>query len=111
MLGIAWNWQAEVHGGFRPETARRLAALENGCAARRGRRRKTDVAAAARPRPGTRLLRDWSGDRHEVQVTETGYLWRGQSFGSLSVGRPRDHRQSAATARPSSACATGGERS
>lgn len=83
MLGIAWRWQAEVHGGFRPETARRLAALEkahrrpDGVAA-------PDIAGAARPRPGSRILRVWRGTQHEVHVTGTGYLWRGKSFGSLS---------------------------
>ena len=83
MLGIAWRWQAEVHGGFRPETARRLAALEKG-ARRDAGVDATDVAEAARPRPGARLLRDWRGTRHEVHVTHTGYLWQGKSFGSLS---------------------------
>ena len=35
--------------------------------------------------PGTRLIRVWKGERHEVQVTETGYLWRGHSWKSLSA--------------------------
>lgn len=83
MLGIAWRWQAELHGGFRPETARRLAALEKGTR-RAASGSTTDVAEAARPRPGARLLRDWRGTRHEVHVTHTGYLWQGRSFGSLS---------------------------
>lgn len=83
MLGIAWRWQTEARGGFRPETARRLAALEKG-ARRDAGIGPTDVAEAARPRPGARLLRDWRGVRHEVHVTHTGYLWQGRSFGSLS---------------------------
>ncbi|MDQ3149260.1 MAG: DUF2924 domain-containing protein [Chloroflexota bacterium] len=83
MLGIAWRWQAEVHGGFRPEIARRLAALEK---ASRGHDGVTtsDVSGAARPRPGSRILRVWRGTQHEVHVTGAGYLWRGKSFGSLS---------------------------
>jgi hypothetical protein len=43
-----------------------------------------EIAKAARPGPGTRLVRVWRGERHEVHVTERGYLWRGRSFGSLS---------------------------
>jgi hypothetical protein len=35
--------------------------------------------------PGTQLIRIWKGDPHEVRVTETGYLWRGRSWASLSV--------------------------
>lgn len=83
MLGIAWRWRAEALGGYRPETARRLAALEK--AARRDAGLAAgDVAAAPRPRPGARLIRDWGGTRHEVHATHDGYLWQGRGFGSLS---------------------------
>ena len=34
--------------------------------------------------PGSRLIRVWKAERHEVEVTETGYLWRGRSWASLS---------------------------
>ena len=86
MLGIAWKWQAAVHGGLPKPLERRLAALEAGLL----RGGAVDGAASARtaiPRlmPGARLIRVWKGERHEVQVTETGYLWRGQSWTSLSA--------------------------
>lgn len=83
ILGIAWQWQADVHGGFRPEMMRRLTALE-GRTARAMSLSNVDVANAARPGLGTRLVRIWRGERHEVHVTERGYLWRGRRFGSLS---------------------------
>ena len=35
-------------------------------------------------RPGSRLIRVWRAEQHEVEVTESGYLWRGQSWASLS---------------------------
>ena len=35
--------------------------------------------------PGTRLVRVWKDMRHEVIVTETGFLWRGRSWASLSA--------------------------
>jgi len=86
MLAIAWKWQAEVFGGLSRELARRLSVLEapdrvSGRGAERG---KPKAIATARPLPGTRILRDWQGARHEVHVTEQGYLWRGKTFGSLS---------------------------
>lgn len=87
MLGIAWKWQADLLGGVRPELARRLAVLE----ARRGDsisgsdHSVSDLTSAARPGPGTRLVRDWRGERYEVHVTEQGYLWRGNWYGSLSA--------------------------
>ncbi|MEM1384640.1 MAG: DUF2924 domain-containing protein [Pseudomonadota bacterium] len=86
MLGIAWRWQADHFVGPNPELARRLAAL-TGQRVDASHDHKLPPAAAsnaARPAPGTRLIRDWQGIRHEVHVTEQGYLWRGKSYGSLS---------------------------
>lgn len=36
------------------------------------------------PPPGTRLLREWRGERHHVEVLETGYAYRGRVYRSLS---------------------------
>ena len=87
ILGIAWKWQADLLGGFRPELARRLAALDarSGIGLGGSDCSPSNLAAAARPGLGTRLIRDWRGERHEVHVTEKGYLWRGQGYGSLSA--------------------------
>jgi hypothetical protein len=87
MLGIAWKWQAEQLGGFRSELARRLAALEarSGDCLSGPDHSASDLTAAARSGPGTRLVRDWRGERYEVHVTEKGYLWRGKGYGSLSA--------------------------
>ncbi|WP_138933369.1 DUF2924 domain-containing protein [Roseovarius arcticus] len=35
-------------------------------------------------KPGGRLLREWNGVTHVVEVTEAGYLWNGQCHRSLS---------------------------
>jgi hypothetical protein len=35
--------------------------------------------------PGTRLLRDWHGRSHSVEVTDQGFLWNGRTYRSLSV--------------------------
>ncbi len=87
MLGIAWKWQAEMFGGFGPELARRISALESPSRAQTptGDTVETKTRSAARPMPGTRILRDWKGERYEVHVAEKGYLWRGKTHGSLSA--------------------------
>ncbi len=36
-------------------------------------------------KPGGRLLREWNGVSHVVEVTQDGYLWNGQSHRSLSA--------------------------
>ena len=33
---------------------------------------------------GTRLIREWQGRTYEVAVTDTGYLWQGDHYRSLS---------------------------
>ena len=35
--------------------------------------------------PGARLLREWNGRTHEVEVLPDGYLWKGRCFRSLSA--------------------------
>ena len=84
LLGIAWQWQARIHGGFSRATERRLAALE--ATIRQGNGIEPGaVKPAPRLLPGTRLLRDWRGERHEVHVGEKGYVWRGATHASLSA--------------------------
>ncbi len=82
MLGIAWKWQAELYGGVSRSAERRLELLEAAF-----RQSRAPNQAGHRPseiRPGSRLIRVWKAEQHEVEVTETGYLWRGRSWASLS---------------------------
>lgn len=37
------------------------------------------------PVPGTRLIREYEGERYEVTVTRTGYEYRGREYRSLSA--------------------------
>lgn len=41
--------------------------------------------SSTRPTPGTRLLREWNGVTHIVDVDQNGYVWNGQSYRSLSA--------------------------
>ena len=49
-------------------------------------------AAGTAPSPGTRLVREWNGERYEVTVTRDGYEYRGRPFKSLSAIARDDHR-------------------
>ena len=86
MLGIAWKCQAAIHGGLPKPLEGRLAALE-GSLLRGGPidGAGSDRTAIPRLMPGARLIRVWKGERHEVQVAESGYLWRGRSWKSPSA--------------------------
>ena len=77
---IAWRLQENAFGKMHQALKLRLDRLADHLV--------TDPAyePIQRPvfKPGTRLLRDWHGDTHEVTVLEKGFAWRGETFGSLS---------------------------
>ncbi|PWK54604.1 DUF2924 domain-containing protein [Silicimonas algicola] len=66
--------------------ARRL--QEEAGASLSARHRKVLADAAAKPTrsvlPGGRLIREWNGVTHIVDVTEAGFVWNGETHRSLS---------------------------
>jgi Protein of unknown function (DUF2924) len=76
---LAYRTQEKACGGLKPEAARRLSQL--GASLDGGQPRPR---AETRVKPGTRLLREWRRQTHEVIATERGFLYRGKSHKSLS---------------------------
>jgi hypothetical protein len=80
LLAISWKLQARSLGGLGASDKRKLAEIA----------RKLDsednVAAlnAIRLKPGTKLIREWHGDIHEILVLETGFEWNGDHHRSLT---------------------------
>ena len=74
---IAYRLQEQAFGGLKPATRKRLLAIAAGA---------DSLQTTAPPiKPGTRLIRDWHGETHEVMVFDKGYHWRGGTYGSLSA--------------------------
>ena len=77
----AFRLQAEAFGDLPAPTRRRIAEL--------GRRFAEDRAfkpvVGPTLTPGCSLIREWGGVRHEVRVTETGFIYQGLPFSSLSA--------------------------
>jgi hypothetical protein len=73
---IAYDLQVKVSGGLSASTRRALRAAA-----------KADCRSTLSKLPsrGTRLIREWHGTLHEVEVLEDGYLWRGARHQSLSA--------------------------
>ncbi len=67
---LAWRVQADLLGGFDAVTLRLLASDRKGL----------NLGA----KPGMRLAREWAGKRHEVVVIESGVVYEGVTYGSLS---------------------------
>jgi hypothetical protein len=77
---LAYRMQERAYGGLKPSTLKRLHkhahTLEKNPSAA--------LIGIPRIRPGTRLIRDWRGDVHEVLVDDSAYEYRGKRFASLS---------------------------
>ena len=78
---IAYRIQEKAYGGLRAATVRRLKRLGEELAAS-GR---ITTTSTSRIQPGARLMREWNGETHVVDVAEDGYRWRGRTYRSLSV--------------------------
>jgi hypothetical protein len=68
--GIAYRLQERAHGKLSPKVARVLAS---------GGRAAPELTA------GTRLVREWNGRTIDVLVTESGMIWEGRTYRSLSA--------------------------
>ena len=82
-LAAAYQAQAMVYGGLRQSTRRKLidTARRRATATEKKPERKPRVTLS----PGTRLVRAWHGRICTIEVTEQGFLYAGQRYGSLSA--------------------------
>lgn len=75
---LAFEIQARRTGGLPKAVLAALRKREDGGAT-------TRKSSSPGLKPGGRLLRDWNGVTHVVDVTETGFLWNGETWRSLSA--------------------------
>jgi hypothetical protein len=81
-LAASYHVQAKVYGGLKPALRRRLLQAATSLSS-------PGTGAPARKRsgkltPGSRLVREWQGRSHSVEVAEEGFLYAGRRYGSLS---------------------------
>ncbi len=81
-LGVAYERQARVNGGLKTKTRKRLHAhaQSNG----RATEPKKVVTERVDATTGTRLVREWHGRTHVVDVLDRGILYEGRTYRSLS---------------------------
>lgn len=80
VLSLACELQAAEFGGLPRGLQRQIDTLA-GDLKRSG---KIDGNAPIRIKPGTRLVREWQGERHEVTVLEKRFAYKNKQFDSLS---------------------------
>jgi hypothetical protein len=71
---ICWHIQEQAFGGLDPQTAKVL----DGCA-------RNSKPPDRRLKAGTVLVREYQGERHTVTVVSGGYVWRENTYASLST--------------------------
>ena len=71
-LSAAWHLQCRTYGGPDRELRRLL----------RGSGRTGTVKLSIKP--GTRLVREWNGRTHHVEVLDKGFRWNDRTYRSLS---------------------------
>jgi hypothetical protein len=78
----AYHLQTKAHGGLKPAVRRQLARLAESD--------KTEAPRPSRsggvksPPPGSRLVREWHGRNYTVEVLDSGFLYDGRQYRSLS---------------------------
>jgi hypothetical protein len=79
---LAYRLQEQAFGGLKPAYKRRLRQLAESFEQNPSRIVKT--VSPARIKPGTRLIRQWDGQTHQVTVAEEGFEYKGERYKSLS---------------------------
>lgn len=77
---LGYRLQERALGGLKPSTARRLRAIADEI----GEGKRPASTPGLGPRPGTRMMRQWQGKLHEVITLESGFMYDGEKFRSLS---------------------------
>jgi hypothetical protein len=72
---LAWALQTLSQGNNPITLRKRLASSAS---------RAMNGKSGAPYKPGTRLIREWQGQVHEVTILEKGYLWSGKEYRSLT---------------------------
>ena len=77
---LAYRIQEKEFGGLSHAARKRLREIAQSLGP--GKRPHASIAASVKT--GTRLIRSWRGEVHEVSVTESGFEYRGQPYATLS---------------------------
>jgi hypothetical protein len=77
---LAYQIQENAYGGLKPSTRKRLERLT----AELDRNPRANLQTGPQIKAGTKLIRHWQGQRHEVLASEEGFDYRGQRYRSLS---------------------------
>ena len=84
MKRLAYRIQELAYGGLGDDVRDRMESIYQ-AAGYDDMGRKGHIKKPVGPVPGTLLIREWKGRRHEVSALENGFEYRGRRFRSLSA--------------------------
>jgi hypothetical protein len=91
---IAYRYQTRQYGKLKADTVKTLLTIARSNHADNPDRNHAQVhdgdgiKTAVRGndlKPGTRLVREWHGQTHHVNVTDKGFIWNNKEYASLSA--------------------------
>ena len=77
---LSYRLQEKAFGGLQRSIRRELIRL----AAEFQSTGSISIAATAGVKPGTKLIREWRGRTHEIEVLTDGFAWSGRRYRTLS---------------------------
>jgi Protein of unknown function (DUF2924) len=81
-LAEGYAIQSSAHGGLKPSLRRKLGAMPNGILSGVFEHK---VQKSRRLSQGSKLVREWNGRTHHVDVVQGGFVWNGSKHQSLSA--------------------------
>ncbi len=80
LRALAYRVQEQAEGGLSKAALKRLAGLADP----KGEKTQPQRPSVPRLKPGTRLVREWRREVHQVTVLDEGFDYRGDRYASLS---------------------------
>ena len=85
---IAWQMQAKKYGGYSAQTLKQLEKLAQKLK-NKSEINESDIQNSTRQileiKPGTKLIKEYKNNKHEVIVLENGFSYNGERYKSLSA--------------------------
>lgn len=82
---LAHELQTVRHGGLSAAVRLRLKQVVADASRPAGDGDNDGTSPSRSLRLGTRMMREWQGALHEIEVVRDGYLWQGRTYRSLST--------------------------
>lgn len=82
---LAYQVQVKVIGDLPAARRKQLLKLARRSAVSKEGAKLAGSTKHTKLKPGARLIREWNGRNYVVKVVDSGFVWQGQSFTSLSA--------------------------